>query len=36
MKYNYVIKPYNLETDQLLIGEDGHMWVVKSSDLNVK
>ena len=35
-KYNYVISSYNPQTNQLLIGEDGHMWVVNNSDLNVK
>ncbi|GCD12245.1 hypothetical protein [Clostridium tagluense] len=35
-KYNYIINSYNPETKQLLIGEDGHMWVVNDSDLNVK
>lgn len=35
-KYNYIIHSYNPETKQLLIGEDGHMWVVNNSDLNLK
>ncbi|GKU29334.1 hypothetical protein [Clostridium folliculivorans] len=35
-KNNHVIKSYNYETENLLIGEDGHMWIVKNSDLNVK
>ncbi|MGV8980525.1 hypothetical protein [Clostridium sp.] len=35
-KYNYVTNSFNPETKQLLIGEDGHMWVVNNSDLNVK
>lgn len=35
-KFNYVIKSFNHETENLLIGEDGHMWIVKNSDLNIK
>jgi hypothetical protein len=35
-KYHYIVNSYNPETKQLLIGEDGHMWVVNNYDLNLK
>lgn len=28
----YAVKSFNQETENLLIGEDGHMWIVKNSD----
>lgn len=35
-KYNYATNSFNPVTNQLLIGEDGHMWVVNNNDFTVK